>query len=272
MICFPLWRPIPTRVRRNSLFFNESGTDVSPVLSRSQDVSHVCFQPFDPRQPTQITERNLPHWQQEGTAYFVTFRLGDSLPQSKLKQWKEEREQWMRQNQPPWTEQQHRDYAERFPKRLNEWLDAGEGSCLLAQEKPAKIVEDALRHFDGERYLLDEFVIMPNHVHVIFLPMAGHNLSGILHSWKSFTSHTINKELNRKGNLWLDESFDHIVRSFEQLEFYRAYIRENPTKAKLRAGQFCAGTGTVPLQVKKNKDMGKESGTGVPPVLDKPNK
>jgi REP element-mobilizing transposase RayT len=215
----------------------EGGTGVPPV-----DPSSQLFQPFDRSQPVETTRRNLPHWQQEGTTYFVTFRLGDSLPQAKLKQWKQEREAWLERNPSPWSEAQQAEYAERFPRRLNQWLDAGEGSCLLAGATAGQIVEDALRRFDGERYILDHYVVMPNHVHALAAPKPGFNLSGILHTWKSFTAHEINKALIHKGTLWFDESYDHIVRSREQLGFYRSYIRENSEKARLRLGEFRLGT------------------------------
>jgi REP element-mobilizing transposase RayT len=218
----------------------ESGTGVSPVTP-SPPLSQL-FQPFDPSQPVDITQRNLPHWQQEGVPYFVTFRLADSLPQAKLQQWHQEKEAWLKRNPPPWSEAQQAEYAEQFPHRLNEWLDAGAGSCLLKEATAGKIVEDALHHFDGERYSLDHYVVMPNHVHALVAPQPGFKLPDILHSWKSFTAHQINKALHRKGTLWFDESYDHIVRSRQQLEFYRAYIRENPQKANLRPGQFRLGT------------------------------
>ena len=56
-----------------------------------------------------------------------------------------------------------------------------------------KIVENALRHFDGNRYALDEFAVASNHVHVLVTPLGEHDLSEILHSWKSFTAHEILK-------------------------------------------------------------------------------
>ena len=107
-------------------------------------------------------------------------------------------------------------------------MDNGHGSCVLANSDCKNIVEEALSHFNNQRYHLDKYVIMPNHVHVIVIPIKGWELSGILHSWKSFTANAINKVLNRQGELWMHESFDHIIRSPEQLERIRNYIENNP--------------------------------------------
>ncbi len=120
-----------------------------------------------------------------------------------------------------------REFYERFPARLQHWLDQGYGECVLEEQDCKKIVEGALRHFDGQRYDLDEFVIMPNHVHVLVTPKAGHELSKILHSWKSFTATEINKRIGKSGAFWQKESFDHIVRSPAQVERIRQYIKEH---------------------------------------------
>ncbi len=90
---------------------------------------------------------------------------------------------------------------------------------------------------------MDAFSIMPNHVHVLVSPKQGVSLSQILHSWKSYSAHEINKELGRKGTVWQDENFDHIVRSVEQFSLYQQYIRENPAKGCVAPGRFRLGIG-----------------------------
>jgi REP element-mobilizing transposase RayT len=81
--------------------------------------------------------------------------------------------------------------------------------------------------FDGERYELGEFIVMPNHVHAIVATIGDHQLSPILHSWKSFSAHKFNRILSSSGRIWLPESFDHIVRSAEHLAKFETYIRNN---------------------------------------------
>jgi len=118
----------------------------------------------------------------------------------------------------PRTQDQEEEYAELFAARFHKWLDSGLGECRLKSPEISAIVEKALRFFDGDRYWLGHFVVMPNHVHVLVRPLGEHNLSSILHSWKSFTAKEINSELKREGKVWQDESFDTIVRNATQLE------------------------------------------------------
>ena len=93
------------------------------------------------------------------------------------------------------------------------------------------------------RYILDEFVVMPNHVHALLIPQDEHIVEAILHSWKSYTANKINDVIGASGTFWMDENFDHAVRSWEQLERFRRYIRENPGKARLHEGLFLLGSG-----------------------------
>ncbi|MBS3905935.1 MAG: DUF1156 domain-containing protein [Syntrophaceae bacterium] len=188
---------------------------------------------FDPNEPIANLAGNLPHWRQEGVSYFVTFRLADSMPQDKLLQWEQEREVWLKEHPEPHDEGTRKEYYRLFPERFQSWLDAGYGECILARPDVKEIVENALRHFQGERYYLDEFVIMPNHVHALVSPLEQSTLSRILQSWKSYTAHRINKQLGRSGQVWQKESFDHIMRSPAQMERVRQYIRDNP-KGKLQ--------------------------------------
>ncbi len=200
----------------------------SPRESDGESDGTSLLHYFDPEAPIANLSGNLPHWRQEGVTYFVTFRLADSMPQEKLRQWEEERKAWQEKHPEPHDEETRREYYRLFPKRFQEWLDAGYGECILARPEFKALVENALRHFDGERYLLDEYVVMPNHVHVLVTPLANHELSDTLHSWKSYTAHEINKALGRSGTVWQKESFDHIIRSPAQMERIRQYIRDNP--------------------------------------------
>ena len=175
-----------------------------------------------------MSRRFLPHWQQNGATYFVTFRLADSLPQVKLQLLQEEKEDWQKKHPEPLSEAEKAEYHRLFSQRVDKWLDAGMGECHLKNPQLAKIVADALAYFDGDRYHLGEWVIMPNHVHVIVTPLGNHKLSEITHSWKSFTANQINKYLNRRGQLWQKESYDQIVRSAQDLERVQIYIANHP--------------------------------------------
>src|SRR6266851_5572662 len=221
------------------------------------------FRDLDEHGDLKITRRRLPHWEQEGATYFVTFRLADSVPNALLNQWRDELEVWLKFHPAPWDYRTAREYESRFIEGPEKWSDEGHGECVLRDARAAQIVADTLKHFQGERYWLDAFAVMPNHVHAIVQPKSGHSVSDILHSWKSFSAHTINSALNRKGDLWIEESDDRIVRDWDALARYREYIAANPEKAKLRPLEFILSPGDV-LQHQESA----EGKTGVPPVRE----
>ena len=190
----------------------------------------------------------LPHWRQSNKMYFVTFRLADSIAQDQLRALAAEKQTWESHHPKPLNEKVWNEYHERFTVTTEQFLDAGYGSCNLRTSAVAEVVEKALRHFDGTRYQLGEFVIMPNHVHALVRPAENENLEDILHSWKSFTAKRANALLGTVGNFWREEYFDHLVRSAIQYEKYRGYIRENPAKARLKEGSFWLGKGSFNLE------------------------
>jgi primosomal protein N' (replication factor Y) len=186
----------------------------------------------------------LPHWRQANRLYFVTFRLNDSVAQPVLEAWQEERDIWLKHHPEPWTEHVRAEYHERFTRRMEEFLDAGSGSCALADQSVAAIIQKTFEHFDGERYQLGEFVIMPNHVHLLVRPSEEVPLQKIIQSWKTFSAKAANQVLGKTGTFWRDEYFDHIIRNEAQFNKFRNYIRENPIKARLPEGRYRFGSGT----------------------------
>jgi hypothetical protein len=189
----------------------------------------------------------------------------------------------------PISEHEEKRLQKLHSDRVENYLDAGGGACWLRQPAIARIVADALRHFDvawasrpqpharqaprgsgvppagnhsssgetpelrgssgetpelrgssGEtprlrpRYRLHAWCIMPNHVHVVVEPFAGHELPEILHSWKSFTAKTANRLLGRTGGFWQDEYYDHLIRDTEEYFHAIGYVLENPARAGLR--------------------------------------
>ena len=128
--------------------------------------------------------RHLPHWEEPGAAYFITFAL----------------------RRPPAVD--------------------------LTTPRIAPLVVEHLHHFDGERYLLYDYTVMPDHVHVILKPLTDGakavSLSRIMHGIKSWLAHRINQLSGRKGPLWQDESYDHIIRDEADYQSRAKYILENP--------------------------------------------
>jgi REP element-mobilizing transposase RayT len=164
----------------------------------------------------------LPHFEGGEIPQTVTFRLFDSLPRSLLEQWREEL-----------ATRPHKEAEVERRLRIEAYLDRGAGSAWMNDPRIADKVQDALLFFDGLRYRLQAWVVMPNHVHALLTPNAGWELEGILHSWKSFTSNECNKLLERRGEFWQTESFDRFVRNEKHYQNAIVYIEENPVKAGL---------------------------------------
>jgi putative transposase len=259
------------------------------------------FQGLDPNKPLTVYERHLPHWRQDGATYFVTFRLADSLPQTKLDElaalkleWEQRQKtaqesrpttgehDWSsktaRENRPTtgehdwssktaresrpttgehdWSSKTAREsrptidenpscrtallsrlapLSRQIEERVERWLDQGMGSCVLKQTHLAKLVTSSMHHFDGERYELCCYVVMPNHVHAILRPLLPevYPLEDIVGSWKKHNSRRINRDLGRAGELWQEETFDRIIRDEEHLWRSLQYVGSNPDKAGL---------------------------------------
>lgn len=105
-----------------------------------------------------------------------TTRLTDALPRELLDDWLRARDAFLAANPPPWDEITEACYHGQFSDKLDEHLDAAHGSCVLREPRLAQIVADRLHHFDGQRYDLWRYVIMPNHVHVLFTLRDGESL------------------------------------------------------------------------------------------------
>jgi REP element-mobilizing transposase RayT len=154
----------------------------------------------------------LPHFDSPETVQFVTFRLTDSLPRSVVETFRSQSD---------------------AVRQVDRQLDVGLGSCWLCRPDVASIVEQAILHFDGERYRILAWCIMPNHVHIVLEPGGGHRLGAILHSWKSFTANEANKLIGRTGAFWHDDYFDRYMRDEDHLIRTIGYVEQNPVTAGL---------------------------------------
>ncbi|HOE12823.1 MAG TPA: DUF1156 domain-containing protein [bacterium] len=179
----------------------------------------------------------LPHWKSEGATYYVTFRLAGTLPKTVLDRFEQEisaERADLQRRLGRISSEKEQELRDSISHKIDEYLDTGRGDSWLKDPAISKIVADALRHFDGERYHLHAYVIMPNHVHVLVTPKGQHTLSSILHSWKSYTGNQANKVLGRTDKkFWQPESYDHLVR--DERDYWRIleYIGNNPVKAGL---------------------------------------
>ena len=148
----------------------------------------------------------------------------------------------------PGNQAQHQAAVE-LRRRIEKYLDAGHGACWLRLPEIAALVVGALLHFDRQRYLLLAWCVMPNHVHALIETRELWPLDGVLHSWKSFTSHEAGKILrgaagetpalpgskrpHLAGEFWQREYLDRYVRNAEHYANVLAYIEENPVQAGL---------------------------------------
>lgn len=138
----------------------------------------------------QCTRRNLPHWEEPGKTYFLTWRTA---------------------------------------------------TFIVLEPSERAIVLSSILHWDQSRWIVYVTAIMPDHVHVLVqlqkipdaVPVAFYSLKSLVHSVKSYSAHQINRLRNRKGVLWLDERYDRIVRTEQELWEKWQYVRDNPVKSNL---------------------------------------
>jgi REP element-mobilizing transposase RayT len=155
----------------------------------------------------------LPHYDAADTYQHVIFRLHDSLPpaltaQTTPSEWRDE---------------------------VDAALDAGRGERWLARPDIAETVESTLRHFDGERFALEAWCVMPTHVHALLRQFPGHPLAAVVQGWKSVSARRANARLGRQGRFWALDYFDRAIRDEKQLEAAHLYIEANPVAAGLCA-------------------------------------
>ena len=164
----------------------------------------------------------LPHFDGGEIAQTITLHLADSLPQAVLERWRRELSAESATN--PDTV---------LRRRIEYYLGQGYESCALKDARVATMAQKSLLHFDGERYWLSAWVVMPNHLHMLLMPNAHWSLSEIMKSFKSYTSHEANRILSQHGQFWIEDYFDRYIRDEKHFVSAIAYIENNPVKARL---------------------------------------
>jgi len=159
----------------------------------------------------------LPHRDEPGLLQFVTFRLTDAFPA---------------QLRSEWEALLHIQDDRKRRLQLEAYLDKGRGECHLRRPEVGQLVEDSLRFRHGVQYDLCAWVVMPNHVHLLFqvqdVPMWQ-----LVDAWKGFTSKAANRILGRTGQFWQQGYWDTYMRDSAHEARTRRYIENNPLKAGL---------------------------------------
>ena len=228
----------------------ESGWGVSPQAVQGAS-RHLFENDANDIHPNwdQLEKRDssyLPHWRIPRATYAVTFRLKDSIPASALEDYHRRKKTLAIRLQELSSQGGSRSSLEALVSVRSEiaafqetFLDAtlneSHGECLLKRPEIARLIENAVRHFDGERYTLLAWSVMPNHVHAVLRPADGQDLEKIIQSWKSFSAKKANELLGRQGSFWQEEYYDHLVRDAEDFRHQVRYVLANPRKGSASA-------------------------------------
>jgi REP element-mobilizing transposase RayT len=140
-----------------------------------------------------------------------------------LQKWREERAVWIHLHPKPWSAEKEKEYHQRFTRKLEVWLDEGAGSCLFRDASRRRILEEVLMRFQGIRVEHHAWVIMPNHVHLLFSPKD--SLEALMKGWKGTSARMIGL-----GSIWQPNYRDTLIRDAEHFANAVRYIRRNPAK------------------------------------------
>ncbi|NCD34492.1 MAG: transposase [Spartobacteria bacterium] len=221
-----------------------SNSNAKKALGSSKNADQTVGAPINSPNPhLGWYKRNLPHCDYPGTLQMISYHLADSLPAQAI-----ERMETELQSLPP------EKRSTQFRKKCEAWLDAGHGSCVLRKPSIAKLIIENWKHYEGSRYRLIAYVVMPNHVHVLIHAHEGYALGKIVQAWKGYTGRMIAKQLSGSADrlvgssnsnadqtvgapaqIWHREYWDRFIRNEQHYQSAIAYIRNNPVTAKLVA-------------------------------------
>ena len=196
---------------------------LSHPLTPNPIMPHLTF--LNRRSDILIRCGHLPHWFQPEAVQFITFRLSDSLPQTKLQELALMREALGRCET---KDGELTAEEERLEEIVEGWLKIGYGGCVLSNAQCRQFVEEALFFNDKQTYHLHAFVIMPNHVHILLSPIGENSVVSIVSKLKRYSSRMIKQCLGTDGNVWQREMFDRMMRGEDDFAHKLAYIVNNP--------------------------------------------
>lgn len=111
---------------------------------------------------------------------------------------------------------------------------ASMGRHLLQSERNANLLVDVLRSLVKEhKFELHDFVIMPDHVHLLLTVDRDMTIEKAMQLIKGRFSHRLSHEFGHKGDVWQRGFSEVQVIGKASFEKYRAYIAKNPVEANL---------------------------------------
>ena len=180
-------------------------------------------------------KRNLPHQLVPGSSLFLTMRLADSLPKAVLQQLQlETANAELAALRTGYAGEQSYARQKRYFGRFDRLLDGAQsGPTWLSQANVAAVITGSIHAFldDGGCQLVC-YCVMSNHLHLVV--ELGEEETGLmrkLQRFKSYTAIQANRVLNRNGQFWHRESYDHVIRNAPEMERVVAYVLNNPVKA-----------------------------------------
>ena len=172
----------------------------------------------------------LPHWEVVGGIYFITIQLAGSVPKSAaariLANSQEAADRQCANWQLlPWI---------KIHNELERWIDLNSNTDALTQVEIAEFTMESIEYRKNNGiWAVYEFVIMPNHLHILLGEVSG-SLHKSIESFKMRIGRFALKFQHSKTHrFWQREWFDHWIRSPEEFEGIRDYIRQNPVRAGL---------------------------------------
>lgn len=182
---------------------------------------------FDPHAEFTFDYHYRPHWSQAGAIVFVTFRTRDSVPKEVVRSWHREKIDWRARRGIGFdgdlqaalsllSAENANLFRKTFQRRREMCLDECHGQYVLHRPEFSAIVAESLLHFDGDRYRMGDFVVMPNHVHLLAAFTSEEQMRKQFDSWLHWTARQINRAIGEFGHVWQEEPFDHLARSNEQ--------------------------------------------------------
>jgi putative transposase len=191
----------------------------------------------------------LPHFQQPGQAYFITWNLKDAVPPKALLRYANQVREIKSQIsccKKSNAEKiiidklvhQYHDARRKYFLAYDNLLHASKSPIIdLSKKAYTNILREAIHFWEGRKISSFAFAVMPNHVHWVLETLKKNEnenpvyLQDIMQSVKRYSATEINKLEKRKGALWQTECFDTTLRNDVHLHNSIEYTLRNPVKA-----------------------------------------